>query len=65
MSAADAEVPLAEHDDRMARILSVPCPQCHAAPGRKCHSPARHEQTVQHAARWDAWYAAHPEAGTS
>ena len=54
----------AEAGDRTARVLAVPCPKCDSPPGRVCVSPAGHRQAVQHAARWDAWYAAHPEAST-
>ena len=64
MTAYD-EVPLAEHEDRMARVLSVPCSYCGEPAGRVCTGPDGDTQGQQHAARWDAWYAAHPEAGTS
>lgn len=53
-----------EHNDRMARVLSVPCPKCGAPAGRVCVSPSGARQPEQHGARWDAWYVAHPEAST-
>lgn len=53
----------AEHNDRVTRVLSAPCPACGAPAGRRCATPAGHPQGHAHAARWDAWYAAHPQDG--
>lgn len=47
----------AEHTDRVRRVLSVACGHCLQPPGEPCL-----DQDWSHAARWDAWYAAHPEA---
>lgn len=47
---------VAEHNARVDRVLSVPCPKCQADPGQRCRSPRGGQLVSQHGARWDEFY---------
>jgi excisionase family DNA binding protein len=36
---------------RREQVRRVPCPQCGALAGRRCHTPSGHEESVSHQAR--------------
>lgn len=45
-----------EHQDRLRRVRSIPCPKCNAGKGAPCRAPNGEAASVSHAARYQALY---------